>query len=213
MSRTLQDVISRVRVITGDKTSSQFTDTDIAQWASDGQLDIVNETEHPQVDLTLNTVAGTYSIPVAGGYLTMREVIYSGQSLLRVTREWLAKSNPYWRVSANQPQAPSQYYWLDENNVNLYPTPDVSGVPVVLHYTAYPPALVNGTDVLVIPDEQLSTLLQFCLQKAKEWEEDWMAATYFRKGYADRVAGDAHDQWVPGSDSYPMIRESPGEDW
>lgn len=209
MARILQNVIDRVRVISGDKTSSQFLDADIARWATDAQLDIIRTTEKPQVDSVIVSVAGQYRYPVVGGFLYLRNVVYNGSDLSESTKEQIDQLNPAWRINAASPNGIPQLYWSEADAFNLYPTPDTSGLSIIASITPRPTDLVNGTDVLTVPDENFNTIVQVCLQRTQEWAENWEAASYYRQESTARKMDDAHNAWVNTNDSYPVIRSVP----
>lgn len=208
--RTLQNLIDRVRLITGDTTSAQFQDTDIARWATDAQLDHIRETETSWLNVSIGpSVASQVAYPVAGGFLKVRDVYYDGVRIVPSTLNDINTGDPYRNQAASVGQ-PSKY-WLTKDTINLYPAPDSSGKTVRAELVPRPTDLVNTTDVFVVPDDMFETIVRHCLQKAAEWGEDWQAASYFKKDVDDRTARDMHHEATANSNSYPVIRDAVGE--
>lgn len=213
MPRTLKDIIDRVRVVTGDKSSAQFVDADIARWATDAQLRLMRNSERGQSEWTGTSVKGQNSYAVTGGFLMIREVFYNGSLVMPMTEEELNQYNPNRLISPTTQIGTPTLYWLTKDTVNLYITPDTNGLPIYVKRIPRPTDLVVSSDPLTVPDEQLETLVMACLQRAKEWEEDFEGAAYFRSELKDRTAEDSYQGQVQTTDSYPSIRSADGDDW
>jgi hypothetical protein len=126
----------------------------------------------------------------------------------------------YWRTNPTTSIGVPQYYWEGLDNgtppnqlVNFYPTPDTSGLAIIVTALQEPANVVNVGDGLPVPDEFMETIVRYCLQMAAEWGEDWQAAQWFKKDVEDRMGDDRHVQATRAGNSYPVIRDSPGEYW
>jgi hypothetical protein len=210
---TTQNVIDRVRTITGDKTGAVYQDPEVIRWINDAQSRVLRNTETAQVEYSGVSVQGTYAYPVANGFLMVRDVWYDGHKLRRTTREELNQLNPYWQTNPSTSIGVPDLYWIQKDTINLYATPDTSGKTVKVTIVPRPTVLVNGADLLVVPDEMLESVVTLCLENAKTWDEDWTGAQYFQQAAKARMGEDAYVEAVRGTDSYPAVRLAPGEDW
>lgn len=214
MARTLQNLLDRLRVASGDKTSVQWSDADIARWATDGQLKILRYTETSKQILTITggSVSGQAAYLVDRGFLWVEAVYYNGAALSRLTQPELDDLDLNRLVSPTTSIATPLYYWLTKDTINLYPTPDTSGLVIQLICVPRPTDLTVGTDVLLIQDEQFETLVRYCIQMAKESDEDWTAASYYRQDVKERLAEDAYEEAHAGSAQFISVRTLVGDD-
>jgi len=210
---TCQNVIDRVRAITGDRTAAIYADVDIIRWINDAQLRVLKSTETAQKDVTGTSAIGQWQYVIAGGFLMVRDVKYGGQQLQAITREKLNLLDPNWSQNPTGMLGTPDYYWLQKDTVNLYVTPDTAGFNVVVTLVPRPVVLTVVGDSLVVPDESIEAIVNLCLEDAKTWDEDWQGAAYFRDAAKQRMAEDAYLVDVPTIDSYPTIRSMPGDDW
>jgi len=211
MARTLQNVADRVRTLAGDLSGVMITDPIITRWVNDAQLDVLRKTESAKADVSVISVANTFRYPVAGGFLYVDAIYYNGTLLWRRSKREIDYQDRY-RQATTTSGTPA-YYWLEADAVCLYPTPQVSGDTVTVTRIPRPVDLVNLTDVLTISDDQLELIVERCLQKAKEMEEDYTAASWFKAQYKEETAESAFEESMRGTDSYPVVRDAPGENW
>lgn len=210
---TVQNVIDRVRLVTGDKTAAVFQDVDIIRWINDAQARALKNTETAQLDYSGVSTQGVFAYPVANGFLMVRDVWYDGHKLRRVTREELNQLNPFWMQNPTTNIGTPDLYWIQKDTINLYVTPDTTGKAITVTIVPRPTLLVATTDQLVVPDEMLESIVALCLENAKQWDEDWTGAAYFRDNAKQRLGEDAYVESMRGTESYPAIRLAPGENW
>jgi hypothetical protein len=211
---TTQNVVDRVRAITGDKSKVVYFDMDIFRWINDAQMRVVRATETNLTDFVTTSGASIWQYPVTpNGFLGIRNVKYNGVDIPPITREKLNLLDPYWMQSPGTKIGTPSFYWTQGTGLNLYVTPDTSGLTITATYVPRPPVVANGVDPLVVADSMLESIVQLCLEQAKTWDEDWAGAAYFQKAAKDRMAEDTYDEQVSQLESYPSIRSVPGDNW
>lgn len=210
MTLTLKDVNDRVRAIYGDKSKTQIDDVDIARWTTDNQRWLVRHYQ-PESDVQLSSVAGQSKYPVTGGFRFVRSVNYDATDIRPTTRETLNQLDPYWQSTVSIPSGIPEFYWLEANTLRFYPTPDASGKIILIRAVVLPGTLTNLTDPLVIDEAFLDTLVQRVLKNAKEFDEDWNGASYFRQDASAMAAENAAESWDNSGSSYPVIRDVDGD--
>lgn len=206
MARTAQNVLDRVRTISGDKLSAQFTDADIYAWINDAQQTILKRTELNPADYNGVSVAGTSAYTPAGGFLWLRGLSYNGALLPRVSESRLDVLYPYRRTVPTQQGTPT-CYWLTQNTINLWPAPDTSGLAIVARIVPRPADVTTGASAITLSDDYFEMLVRYCLQQVKEWDGDAVGAAYFKKDLQDRMGDAMYDQAQLGSDFYPSVIE------
>src|SRR5215831_15278353 len=152
MTTTAQNVIDRVRVITGDKFSSQFVDADIIRWINDALDMHKTSVEWGKTVLNLTSVKGQYAYPT-GGHILIHDVYYNGTQLTSRSVDQINDFDPYRLTSPSTAIGVPQYYWegLDNSGnqvINLYVTPDTTNLPIVVTALAEPSNIVSGGDGL-----------------------------------------------------------------
>lgn len=210
------DVIRRVKRRFGDETGSIIEPQDILDWINDGQLDFVDKTDCLQAlksDFSHDTVTnadGNFALPA--DFLKIKRVTYRNNPLLETSLDKLDQV----RVNITD-QALPQYYYKFGNDLFLWPVPsqNFSGTPpndfLKLYYTVVPETILGFTDELQIPVFMHEDLVQFCLIRAHERNENWQAANTLAGSLETRLAEDEQNSRHP-YETYPVIRDDP-HDW
>lgn len=206
MARTGQDLLNRVRVITGDKLSAQFDDIDILNWATDAQNTLIKKAELNITDYAGTSVSGTGAYAPAGGFLWCKGVSYNGVMLTLVTENRLNTLYPFRRTVPTEQGTP-QVAWLTRDTINFWPFPDTSGLAIIARIVPRPAVLVDGSSTIAVQDDDFEILVRYCLQQAKEWDNDAVGAAYFKQDVKERTADAAFDASMLGNESFPSVIE------
>lgn len=181
----LRDVKDRVKRQFGDEAQVQISDVDIIRWANDGQRYITtNNPDANQVTLTTNLVAGqqSYTLPTNLYILSSVHIkqYASDTSYFHIEgaslQEFNNTINGWDGTGVSSPGIPVIYNKY-ANTINLFPAPksDITA-GLKLYYSRYPTDLANNTDVIDLPLEYHSAIVDYCLQQAYELDEDWPAS-------------------------------------
>lgn len=212
MARTGQELVDRVRTITGDKSAAQFNDLEILRWATDAQRRHIRYTGPTVERSTLVTIAGTNSYVDSAGFTYLDTVYLNGHKLQHRTVQELDLEDSY-RRSTPVEQGTPVYFWSTENTLNFYPAPDTTGQVIIHRVVPRAADVLLVATAFTVADDYFETIVRYCLQMAAEWGEDWPAAQWFKTDFKERVAEDMFDTAMEGRESYPVVRDAPGEYW
>lgn len=209
---TLSELVTRVRAIFGDENEVVIDIADVVRWANDGQLELARRTEALEAIQAINVVSGTKSYPVAADFLLETRVTWNGYGLTRKTKQELARDYPNRDVEASTGSI--LHYYISGRNINLYPTPSASEAGVgnlKLEYVKRPTALVlNTQETFDLPVEMHDDLVDYCLVRAKELDDDLSAAGYYKESFRAKAGVSAADSQFPYADTYPSVRDTDG---
>lgn len=176
------DVKSRIKRQFGDESGVQIMDSDIYNWISDALRHIhLNNEELVQAIATIDLVSGTqeYDLPA--------DVI----SISGVTIK-TSDSTGYFTMNGYQLEQFNTYvdgwdgnffgagvaaiYTVYDSKIKLFPTPDTSSLAgLKLYYSTYLDEITS--DIAIdVPKIYFNIIVNYCLQKAYEMDEDWIAA-------------------------------------
>lgn len=206
----VEDIKTRVFRQFGDESGAQIDESDIIRWVNDAQIDIVRRTEILQKEGTIIPVlTGTdeYDPPV--DFMFPRRATLDGVLLQRTTVEEMDMYQGN-READGMSGLPDRYYIRGLKFV-LYPVPESDGDLVVL-YVRQPTAVTAVGDVPEIPLYMHEDIVRYCLQRAKELNEDFDQADRIGADYEQRTNKAREESQSPHGDSYPAVRLLPGDD-
>lgn len=193
MSTTVQNIIDRVQFITADSDTSlrRWSDTELMLWASDGQR--VMSTLKPDICSRISVielVAGTrQSLPTDG--ITLISVIRNmgrsgetpGRAIRLSKREIMDAQNPDWHSEPKTLEVRNYIYDpMDQNNFYVYPPSNGQG-SVEVHHNFSPAVITTTADVLSIPDNYVTALLDYVLWRAYSKDSDFAAGAQVANSY------------------------------
>ena len=187
------------------------TDARMIQWATEGQIELAKHTEYGKGDWQGATLYNVPNYPVAGGFIFVEAAYCNGLKLWPRTKRQIDYMNRYrlGDTSVGEPE----FFWLGQDSVNLYPTPGTAGETLIVTRVPRPADLAAIGDPLSIPDDMFQDLIDFCLQKFKEMDEDFTAAQYFGTKFKGGALESAFELQTSSTESYPVVRDAPGENW
>lgn len=192
MVYTPQDIFTRVQRQFGDESGVQIVMEDIRRWIDDAFREIYLQNDDMFIwEQTITSVAGQQNYTPANIALIqqIQAVQYNESNglgylpLKYLTPEEIDKMFPGWDATSNQTGTPLAYTRAHDGsggfNISLYPVPDVgitNAIKLIFSRSA-PQVNLDTTDLetLINPD-YFPVILEFCLMKAYELDENWEAA-------------------------------------
>lgn len=205
-----QDVLTRVQRQFGDEASVQIIQADVIRWINDCQREIVMQHENLlQAQTTVNTVVNTNAYTLPTNLLSIQLVegidsINSGYFALRYL-----SSEGIQQFAPNTTDTGTPVYYTrgsTEGQLVVYPTPDTSiASGLRITYSRYSTDIVGINDAIDLPEYYHQLVVEYCLMKAYEMDENWEAAD--RKAQYVQSTADFNNNregWF-GHDKYPSI--------
>lgn len=212
----LGDIIKDVQAIFGDKSEVQVTHEDITRWANQAQINIAQRTDvlsgTETLDGDLNADGLTYEVnryPLPVDLLKFNSVFWDGKLLAKTTQ---AELNFIFSTNSDDGSAtgtPIRFY-VKERYLYPYPVPDVSDSEVhgylSVYYVRRPVPLVVSNDEPELPQEMHEEIVQFCLAKCYELDENFQQAAIKKQEFKDSLNEDFDAVKWPHNDEYPSVQ-------
>lgn len=181
------DVASNVRRSFGDESGVQLEDGDLVRWINQGQFEIARQNKILKLRGSTQALPGqaTYTLQLDRPILQV-ESVRLGETRLVPTDFTTIDAN-YEEYPANAPGEPRLWYiWGDE--VTLWPSPKKAG-DLHVYYTGAPMQYesLEAGRVLEIPDEYYLPLIDFCMSKAHEMDDNPQSQEVSIKLYSERM--------------------------
>lgn len=212
----LADVKKRVRATFGDESSVQVTDENIVTWVNDGQREVVSmNPELLEAIVAANTVAGQQDYVIPADVRKIRSISYKSDisvafiDLTALSLQEFDKNMGAWDGSAYGQRDPL-YYCTFANRIKLFPIPNTSIVGgLKLYYYRMPTDVTIDADVIDLPLNYHSAIVQYCLQQAYELDEDWNSVGNKGQQFTASVSGQRVQEKDHASASYQRITVLP----
>lgn len=163
---TVAEIITTIRRQFGDDDAIQITDADIVRWINQGQREIASDNPLNKRVATSFSVGGTYSFTAPSDMYQPEFIRYDGLLLRSMSFE--AVSSQYG-PDLEQTGIPSIWYTWG-SSIYLYPSPNATGKKIEVFYAAAPTAVSLG-GILSVPDRYANAIIEFCLARANELDE------------------------------------------
>ena len=187
----------RAEVLAHGFDPTQFGSARINQYINDGQNLICRRVDWytDETVQDISTVAGTAVYAWPADFARGRSLRNTAlnQELQEVSLRDIDR--------ASSSQGSPTVYAIDGPNIHLYPTPD-GAYPLELRYWKLPPALVNDTDIPVIPADWHSLLWVYACWIAYEAEDDPSMGQYWQQRFNTELSEFSADVKFPTTD-YP----------
>ena len=208
-SLRVSDIIARVERQFGDEANIQVEDADIIRWINDAQRELALHNNLLQARAVAGVVKGQaeYTLPL--DILTVRSIRHNGQKLQPMSAQEAEE-----RITNTTESGQPQYFWVWSQRVTLYPTPDTTITEgLQIFYSRQPASVAVATDIPELPVQYHNRIVEYCLQKAYELDENWQAAQVKGQQFQDGVNElKANVDWVE-RDFYPTITSLPEHDY
>lgn len=207
------DILTRVQRQFGDEAGIQVIQDDVIRWVNDCQREISMQHENlHQTTAAANTILGVNTVDLPADCLSVQEVKYKGTgdsvffNLRYITPDEVSRF--FFDTGTGAPVA----YTRGQNSTDqiiLFPTPDVSlAGSIQFVYSRYTEDVSTINDTLDLPEYYHQLVLEFCLMKAYEMDENWEAAD--RKSQYVQSTIDFNNgrgSWVDHK-TYPTVSET-----
>lgn len=204
------DIATRVYRQFGDESGAQIDEDDVIRWVNDAQMDIVRRTEILQKESpVIPVVADDDEYDPPADFMFARRITLDGYLLRRTSIEEMDAYEGN-READGITGSPDRYY-LRGLKIVLYPIPEAAGDLVVL-YVRQPVTVTGVGDIPEIPLYMHEDIVRYCLQRAKELNEDFEQAGIIGADYEQRTNKAREESQSSHGDSYPAVRLLPGDD-
>lgn len=182
----VSEITSRVKFQFGDESGVQIDDSKIIRWLNDGLREFAYQNRLFQAKATVPIVVGTKAYVLPPNLLRLHAVKVDfvpikEMSVIEVD-EYISQADGTTSTGS------AQVYWMYGDEINLYPIPD-SVQTLQIYYSKVPDELAATTDVIPVPEEYRTRLVEYCLTQAYEMDENFKAAQIkgeqFRSGLND----------------------------
>jgi len=180
---TVSDIFTRVQRTFGDEAAVQVTLDDVLNWINDSQKEACNQIPKllPKVAY-LDTVQDQIRYDFPSDLFTLSEVYYQDSNLLSYfqlkffTLFEFSQWADGWDGTTYASAQPA-IYTREANELIVFPAPRESAEDgLKLHYARYPVLVTADTDPIDLPEYLDQYLLDFCMNRAYEMDEDWSSA-------------------------------------
>jgi len=202
------DVIRRVQRSFGDENESQIRILDVIDWINAAQNDICRRTEILQGQQIYDVVQGTndYILPV--DFIRASRVEFQGQAIKQTTLDQLDLYSVDDPFHATGNQTPFWYIW--GGIMHLYPDPNTNLTGAIKIYYTKTAAVINtGTDALMLPVHMHEDVVNYCMMKARELNEDYDERNQLQSAHTQRMAESAEIAFDPQTNAYVAVRPDP----
>lgn len=212
----VQEVFKSVTRQFGDETGGQIDINDIIRWINEGQFQIARRTgdlngiTNPAISVLVGI--RTYDLPSDFFKVTIGEL--DGKRLQLLSEAQLNTLYPNISSSEAQQGVPKFFSIVaggaSLSKISLAPIPGSTG-SLTVTYKSRPPIINASDDPLSIAEEYHTTLVTFCLAKAKQLDGDDTGFATLTAAFKSEVAEDQHDGRNKDDETYPFIRASSGD--
>lgn len=207
-TKTFNDLLQDIKRSFGDEAGVQLDNTDVQRWANSAQMEIVNSNKAIKAKSTLPTVIGTstYTFPS----IKIQQIESLHYDNVRLENLAFAEAERYIiSQDPNQEESGTPVIWYEwDGELTVWPKPDAVK-NLTLYYTAYPEALTGGTsELLSVPDKFYNAVVDFCLMKAYEMDEDMQASQMAEQRFRAALENQMEDERQAQHMTYPVILET-----
>jgi hypothetical protein len=174
----------------GDESGVQLTDTDIVRGINEAQVDLASQNQIIPAVATLPVLANVATYDLSGvtpKIDSVASILLDGRRVGNIPISQAEESISLLDPESYEIGAPQFWYeWAGE--ITFWPTPG-QNYTLTLRYTAEPTDVTtNATDVLSVPDECFTDIVNFVLMKAYEMDENAEMMAIKQAEYSTSVA-------------------------
>lgn len=213
----VKDVVVRVKRTFGDDAGVQITDADIIRWINDAQLQIGMDNQSMlETTVSTNIVQNQAEYASPSNLSVLHSLTYKG---FRVKALSFAEFNEYIdgfsSENVNTVYGPGnpEVFMVWQGIIRLFPTPAenvTNGLKIF--YVKQPDSVETMADGLTIPLQYHLAVVDYCLQKAYELDED-IEKSSFKQGQFNETMMKLNDRqtWT-AQEYYPRITTLPEDE-
>jgi hypothetical protein len=182
----------------------------ILAWINDGQTDICRKAECLNGVYPISTVVGTGAYPYPADFIKEQTVKLNGYKLSRLTLPSIDVLFPDREVENVRGNPLYYYHW--NRNINLYPIPDTAATNgLTIWYIRNAVQLTGSAQTPEIPSIFHEDLVEYCLWRALQQDEQTVAAREKKQDYDTRLMNTIYDSQNVDSYSYPAVQLCAGD--
>lgn len=215
-TKTVNDVAKSLKRQMGDEAEVVITDADIVRWIDDGQVEIVTNNQSLNlVKAVTSIVTGKAEYPLMqdeafSGLLLVNSIHYKNRRLKSVTFQ---EAEEFMLTDTeNAGGVPSLWYSV-AGVLHLYPVPeeDIDG-GLSIFFTKAPRKVKDLTQSLDVPDSYFNALVEYCMSKAYEMEENTQMSQMKTQQFEKSLNIQQH-RTVPQTAEFLTIRPDMEDGW
>jgi len=189
-TKTIGDVYDAVKRMFGDESGVQLTNTDIVRWVNEAQVDLASQNQIIPAVATLPALANVATYDLSGvtpKIDSIASILLDGRRIGNIPISQAEESISLSDPAAVEVGAPQFWYeWAGE--ITFWPKPG-QDYTMTLRYTAEPTDVTTtSTDLLSVPDECFTDIVNFVLMKAYEMDENPEMMAIKQAEYSTSVA-------------------------
>jgi phage terminase large subunit-like protein len=189
-TKTVRNVYDAVKRIFGDESGVQLTNADIVRWINEAQVDVSKQNQILQTTATIAVVANTatYSLTsVSPAIDSVASLLLDGRRVGNIPISQAEESISLSDPEGTETGAP-QFWYAWGGDVTFWPKPNKNHT-MLIRYIAQPANVTTTTtDVLSLPDETFTDIVNFVLMKAYEMDENPQMMAVKQAEYSASVA-------------------------
>lgn len=208
-TRTVQDVINRVFRTYGDESGVQLTENDVIMAIEQAQQDIVMHNREVNAVYAEVSVAGgtsSYDLATLPNILRIHSIHYNNRYLPNVSFQQAQESI----AGAEEVGTPTLWYEYG-GVIHLFPAPEESlenGLKIF--YNKSPDRITSTGDFLSVPDNYFTAVVDYCLAKANEMDENAQMAKLKMEDFGRSITANSQDT-IAESRTNPTVRDVYGD--
>lgn len=206
MAIAVNDIISRVKTTFGDEAGVQVTDAKIYNWLTDA----VREAGAQDANLLQSIASGTVSsssnkIAWPTDLLTFQALYIEDKKVPYFTVQQLDQAGINWYNQDQIRGTPIAWTRMGAD-IYVFPLPDKTLNYRIL-YSKNPVAITSSSSPIDLPDYYFNYLVDFCLMRAYEMDEDWEAVAAKAGIVQSTLDGNSMRNNHFGKDYFPTVTE------
>lgn len=209
-TKTFGGLLQDIKRIFGDESGVQLDNADVQRWANAAQQEIVNSNKAIKARSVTQAVVGTATYLFPDIKIQQIESLHFDnapvESLPFAEAEKVILSN-----DPGQDQTGTPVFWYEwDGEFTFWPKPDAVK-NITIYYTAYPELLTGNTDQLLgVPDKFYNAIVDYCMSKAYEMDEDMQASQMSEQRFRAALESQMEDERQGQHMTYPVVQETWG---
>lgn len=211
----MNGVLDRIKRQFGDESGVQVQTSDVINWVNDAQNEAYMQiSKLKMTSNSINLIAGTQIYTLPANMIDLQSVSYKQLNtgtlypLTYQSEKQMHEYNPGW-FNTDETGTP-QYYvqGVSSGTISLYPVPDTTGDSILIVYGRTPTDVVDLTSPIDLPIYMHPYVVEFCLMKAYEMDEEWEVADR-KAAYIQSTLdfNNARSSWF-SQEVYPSVQPS-----
>ena len=189
-TKTVGDVYYVVKRIFGDESGVQLTNDDIVRWINEAQVDISKQNQVLQTTATLPVTSGTatYALTsITPKIDSIASLLLDGRRIGNIPISQAEESISLTDPLGTETGSP-QFWYAWGGDITFWPVPN-KNYTMLIRYIAQPTDITStSSDVLSLPDETFTDIVNFVLMKAYEMDENPQMMAVKQAEYSASVA-------------------------